>query len=116
MSETRLARQTVLEAAETAETDPEAPMKLALLQNEIAEGDFQQHAEVPIELTDSEKTSTTKTGGHTVKGMLTVEASRASILSHPRAVHPIAAGQDEAEHRLQNRQHILRPTATLSAC
>jgi hypothetical protein len=56
MRDTRLARQTVLEAAVTAETDPEVPMKLALLQNEIAEGDFQQHAEVPIELTDSEKT------------------------------------------------------------
>jgi hypothetical protein len=46
----------VLEAAVTAGTDPEAPMKLAILQNEIAEGNFQQHAEVPIELNDSEKT------------------------------------------------------------
>jgi hypothetical protein len=51
----RLARQTVLEAAVTAGTDPEAPIKLAILQNEIAEGEFQRHAEVPIELTDSEK-------------------------------------------------------------
>jgi hypothetical protein len=34
----------------------DAPMKLAILNNAIAEGDFKQKLEVPIELTDSEKT------------------------------------------------------------
>jgi hypothetical protein len=33
-----------------------APMELAILNNVIAEADFQQNVEVPIEMTDSEKT------------------------------------------------------------
>jgi hypothetical protein len=36
--------------------DPEAPMKLAILQNEIAQGEFAANIEVPAELNDSEKT------------------------------------------------------------
>ena len=31
-------------------------MKLAILENQIAQGDFEQNVEVPIEMTDSEKT------------------------------------------------------------
>jgi hypothetical protein len=31
-------------------------LKLAILNNAIAEGDFEQQVDVPIELTDSEKT------------------------------------------------------------
>jgi hypothetical protein len=34
----------------------EAPMKLALLQNEIAQGEFSANIEVPIVLKDSQKT------------------------------------------------------------
>ena len=37
-------------------TDPEAPVKLAILENEIAQGAFEAGEEIPIELTDSEKT------------------------------------------------------------
>jgi hypothetical protein len=36
--------------------DMEAPMKLALLQNEIAQGEFSSNVEVPIVLNDSQKT------------------------------------------------------------
>jgi hypothetical protein len=50
------AQELVLEAAVIAGVDPDAPMKLAILNNAIAEGDFQQNLEVPIELTDSERT------------------------------------------------------------
>ena len=38
------------------QTDPEAPMKLAILNNAIAEGEFEQNMEVPIDMSDSEKT------------------------------------------------------------
>ena len=52
----RLIQQTMLEAAVTAGTDADAPMRLAILGNEIAEGEFELTQEVPIEMTDSEKT------------------------------------------------------------
>ncbi len=52
----RLAQRTILEAAVTTAADPEAPMKIAILNNAIAEGDFQQNVEVNIEMLDSEKT------------------------------------------------------------
>jgi hypothetical protein len=39
-----------------AGTDMDAPMKLLILQNEIAQGEFSANIEVPVELTDSEKT------------------------------------------------------------
>jgi hypothetical protein len=36
--------------------DLDAPMKLAILQNEIAQAEFAANIEVPVELDDSEKT------------------------------------------------------------
>jgi hypothetical protein len=56
LQQARLDQQTVLQAAVAAAVDPEAPMKLAILNNAIAEGNFEQNVEVPIEMTDSEKT------------------------------------------------------------
>ena len=56
LQQARLAQQFILEAAVNAAVDPEAPMKLAILNNAIAEGDFEQNVEVPIEMSDSEKT------------------------------------------------------------
>jgi hypothetical protein len=56
LQQARRAQQVVLQAAVAAGLDPDAPMKLAILNNAIAEGDFQQNLEVPIELTDTEKT------------------------------------------------------------
>jgi hypothetical protein len=35
--------------------DPDAPMQLAILDNEIAVGNYKQNNEVPIEMSDSEK-------------------------------------------------------------
>jgi hypothetical protein len=46
----------ILEAAAALGVDPNAPMQLALLDNEIAEGNYQQNNEVPIKMSDSEKT------------------------------------------------------------
>jgi uncharacterized protein (DUF2267 family) len=45
-------QETILEAAVQAGLDMEAPMKLALLQNEIAQGEFSANVEVPIVLND----------------------------------------------------------------
>jgi hypothetical protein len=46
----------IMEAAAALGEDPDAPMQLAILDNEIAEGDYKQNYEVPIESSDSEKT------------------------------------------------------------
>jgi hypothetical protein len=49
-------KRVILEAAATLGADPDAPMQLAILDNEIAEGNYKQNNEVPIEMSDSEKT------------------------------------------------------------
>jgi hypothetical protein len=49
-------QETILEAAVQEGLDMEAPMKLALLQNKIAQGEFSANVEVPIVLNDSQKT------------------------------------------------------------
>ena len=56
LQQAQRAPQLILEAEVAAGVDPEAPMKLAILNNVIAEGDFEQSVEVPIKMTDSEKT------------------------------------------------------------
>jgi hypothetical protein len=52
----RLSKRVILEAAAALGADPDAPMQLAILDNEIAEGNYKQNNEVPIEMSDSEKT------------------------------------------------------------
>ena len=54
----RRAQLVVLQAAVQVVplVDPDSPMKLAILENEIAQGEFDSQSAVPIELTDSEKT------------------------------------------------------------
>jgi hypothetical protein len=52
----RKSQETILEAAVQAGLDMEAPMKLALLQNEIAQGEFSAYIKVPILLNYSQKT------------------------------------------------------------
>jgi hypothetical protein len=49
-------KRVILEAAAALGADPDAPMQLAILDNEIAEGNYKQNNEVPIEMLDSEKT------------------------------------------------------------
>jgi hypothetical protein len=59
IQQARKSQHTILQAAVTAVTagmDVDAPMKLAILQNEIAQFEFAANIEVPVELTDSEKT------------------------------------------------------------
>jgi hypothetical protein len=52
----RKSQETILEAAVQAGLDMEAPMKLALLHNKIAQGEFSAHVEVPSVMDDSQKT------------------------------------------------------------
>jgi ribosomal protein L15 len=56
IQQARTAQQAILQRAVTANVDLDAPMKLAVLQNEIAQGEFTANMDVPVELTDSEKT------------------------------------------------------------
>ena len=56
---TQTARETqkiILEAAVTAGIDDAAPTNLAILENAIAQGEYKTNVEVPIVMTDSEKT------------------------------------------------------------
>jgi hypothetical protein len=50
------AQETILKSSVQSETDMDAHMKLAILKNDIAQGKFAASIEVPVELTDSEKT------------------------------------------------------------
>jgi hypothetical protein len=52
----RKAQETILETAVQGGLDMEARMKLALLQNEIGQGEFSANVEVPTVLNDSQKT------------------------------------------------------------
>jgi hypothetical protein len=52
----RKAQDTILESAVQGGLDIEAPVKLVLLQIEIAQGEFSAKVEVPIVLNDSQKT------------------------------------------------------------
>ena len=55
LQQAREAQRVILEAA-VAANNLDAPMKLAILNNEIAQGDFEQNEEVPIVTSESEKT------------------------------------------------------------
>ena len=52
----RETQRTIMEAAVTVDIDDTAHMKLAILDNEISHGDYKANVDVPIIMTDSEKT------------------------------------------------------------
>jgi hypothetical protein len=56
IQQARQAQETIIKAAVQAGTGMDAPVKLAILQNEIAQGKFAARIEVPVVITDSEKT------------------------------------------------------------
>ena len=51
----RATQRTILEASVTAVIDDAATMKLVVLDNNIAQGDYEENMDVPIIMTDSEK-------------------------------------------------------------
>ena len=52
----RETQKIILEAVVTAGIDDAAPMKLEILENAIAQGGYEKNVNVPIVMTDSEKT------------------------------------------------------------
>jgi hypothetical protein len=56
IQQARQAQETILKYALQAGTYMDAPMKLSILQNEISQDEFASSIEVPVVLTDSEKT------------------------------------------------------------
>ena len=53
-------QKNVLEAAVTASIDDAAPTNLAILENAIAQAEYEANVDVPIFITDSEKTQSRK--------------------------------------------------------
>ncbi len=91
-----LSKLAILEAAAAPGVDPDAPMQLVILDNEIAEADYKQNNEVPIKLLDSEKTQYNNDWRRTYQernALLMKHSQRAGILSHPWSVHSIASRQ-----------------------
>jgi hypothetical protein len=62
IQQARQAQKTILKAAVQEGTDMDAPMKLAILKNRIAQGKFAASIAVPVVLTDSERTSSAMIG------------------------------------------------------
>jgi hypothetical protein len=56
IQQARKSQQTILQTEVEAGMYVAVPMKLAIIQNEIAQGKFKANIEVSVELTDSEKT------------------------------------------------------------
>ena len=52
----RETQKIIMEAAVTTGIDDAAPMKLAILENAIEQGEYEENVDVPIFMTDSEKT------------------------------------------------------------
>ena len=53
---TRKTQNIILEAAVTQGIDDAAPMKLAILENAIVQGEYEENVDVPIVMNDSNKT------------------------------------------------------------
>jgi hypothetical protein len=107
----RLSKRVILEAAAALGADPDAPMQLAILDNEIAEGNYKQNNEVPIEMSDSEKTQYSndwRTSSRERNALLTKHRGE-GILPHPWSVHSIASRQNEAGYQLEYGKHIIQP-------
>ena len=99
----------LLQALVDSGVDPEAPMKLAVLQNEMAQVEFEAAVDVPIDLTNSEKTQWSNNWRtyHERNSQLSQEP-RTGIFPDHGTVHTVAAGQDEAGCRLGGCWHVLQ--------
>jgi hypothetical protein len=89
----RQAQEKIIEAAVLAK-DPDAPMKLAILQNEIAQGDFSSSNEVAMELNNSEKTQFSNK-------WRTFRERNANLIKHRGHVFSMIQGQ--CTHLLQEK-------------
>ena len=83
----REAQRAALQADINAGTnDPDAPLKLAMMQNDIAQGDFEAMEPVPMVLTDTEKTSQSN-------AWRSYRERNASLLKHRGQVYSLILGQ-----------------------
>jgi hypothetical protein len=95
IQQARQAQETILKSAVQARMYMDAPMRLAILQNKIAQGEFAASIEVPVVLTDSRMQYQPD------------QVSRPSFLFNPGSMYPVATRQDEAGYGLEYREHIL---------
>jgi hypothetical protein len=65
----RLSKGVILEAAAALGTDPDAPMQLAILDNQIAEGSYKQNNEVQSKCWIQGRCNTATIGEPTKRGM-----------------------------------------------
>jgi hypothetical protein len=86
IQQARQAQETILKASVQEGTEMDAPMKLAILQNNIAQGEFAASIEVPVELTDSEKTQFSN-------NWRTFRERNTNLIKHPGQVFSLIQGQ-----------------------
>jgi hypothetical protein len=82
----RRAAETMLEATVYTGVDARAPMELAILQNEIAQGELEINEPIPIQLTDSEKTQNSN-------DWRTYQERNASLAKHRGQTYSLILGQ-----------------------
>jgi hypothetical protein len=99
----------ILEAAAALGADPDAPMQLAILDNEIAEGNYKQNNDVPSEMSDSEKTQYSNDWRTYQERNMLLTKHRGQAFSHPWSVHSVASRQNEAGYQLEYGKHVIQP-------
>jgi hypothetical protein len=86
MQTARRVGEVLLQAAVTAGTDPRAAMDLALLQNQIAQGDYELNEPIEIQLNESEKTQNSN-------AWRTYRERNASLAKHRGQTYSLILGQ-----------------------
>jgi hypothetical protein len=90
-------------------------MQLAILDNQIAEGSYKQNNEVPIEMSDSEKTQYSNDWRTFRERNALLTKHRGQAFSHPRSVHSVASRQNEAGYQLEYDKHVIQSFGIVSA-
>jgi hypothetical protein len=104
-----LLKRVILEAAAALGADPDAPMQLEILDNEIAEGNYKQNNEVTIEMSDSEKMQYSNDWRTYRERNALMTKHRGQAFSQPWSVHSIASRQNKAGYQLEYDKHIIEP-------
>ena len=103
----RRAGEVMLQAAVVTALDPRAPMELATLQNEIANGDLEMIEPVPLQLTDSEKTQNNN-------AWRTYRERSASLAKHRGQTYSLILGQCSQLLKDKMKQDIDWATVSVS--
>jgi hypothetical protein len=112
----RLSSRTLLEAEiALAPGDWSLVMKLAKLNQDITQADFEAAQDVPVELNDQKQISYSNECRNHSRRISMLETHRGQAYSLILGVHSAAPGQDEAGCILDHGQHVLQPTQALQA-